>query len=88
MTATVDNRRRERTTVDMCAKDGQPCRIDGDEPHFRCGTVQCGKRVAVPEDVRYAPIGAVVVAPNGERWVRLSGNQAAWITALVGLRDH
>ncbi len=27
---------------DVCRGDHQPCYIGGSDPHFRCGTVQCG----------------------------------------------
>lgn len=48
--------------VDRCTKDGAPCRVSGDEPHWRCGTSACGlstPNLPAPEDARpvWRPIG-------------------------------
>lgn len=29
---------------DICPGDNKHCKVEGDEPHFRCGTVQCGQK--------------------------------------------
>lgn len=33
---------------DLCLKDGDPCYVPGDDGHWRCGTVRCGRAAHPP----------------------------------------